>query len=141
MQVERERINSVHDGTYDVDDASWSASLKSDDHDDDDVPTTVPGDSSSGESVKNGDKRPEEIGIQSSTRAKKEVQQVKLLLLIVVLLSIVGAVLVYIYTTRSEQEQFERQFEDDANKVSFGFLVYCTKNVLCDFEQQRPFLD
>jgi hypothetical protein len=113
LQVQREQIHEQEneEEVYDEDDVSSGSSIV-----DEDIPTEP--ESSDGEEIfnKKGDK--EETGIQSSKKTKKEVRQVKLLVLIVVLISIVGAILVFFYTTMSEQQQFEHQFEDDANKVS-----------------------
>ena len=52
----------------------------------------------------------------------REVRQIKLVIILVLLISIAGAIAVFIYTKNSEQDQFVNQFEDDANKVRNGIL-------------------
>jgi hypothetical protein len=47
-----------------------------------------------------------------------EVRQVKLLVILVVLFSICGAVSVFFYTKSSENQQFQRQYDDDSSKVN-----------------------
>jgi hypothetical protein len=54
-----------------------------------------------------------------TTRA--EVRQMKVLVLLAVLFSICGAVGVFFYTKLSENKQFQKQYEDDSNKVCFAY--------------------
>ena len=55
--------------------------------------------------------------VLSSAQTNKEVRQVKVIIILVLLISIAGAIAVFFYTKYSEQEEFENQFNDDANKV------------------------
>lgn len=59
----------------------------------------------------------EEIKQQIAVEETKHVNQVKFLFFIVLVVSIIGAVLVYIYMERLEQDQFESKFYADAEKV------------------------
>ena len=58
-----------------------------------------------------------DTGITSSVQTRQKVRQVKLVIVMVLLISIAGAVAVFFYTQRSEQNDFESQFTYDANKV------------------------
>ena len=111
VHVQREQIYEQEEEEMYNDDVSLGSSLVDDNN-------TEP-ESTVGEEMfhQKGDKK--ETGIQSSSKTRKEVRRVKFLVLIVVLISIIGAILVFFYTKSSEQQQFEHQFEDDANKVSF----------------------
>lgn len=63
--------------------------------------------------------------ISSSAQTKREVRQIKVIIVLVLLISIAGAVAVFYYTKSSEQKEFENQFYDDANKVrvsNIGFI-------------------
>lgn len=47
----------------------------------------------------------------------KDVKRVRILIILVLLMSAVGATSVYLYSTHLENEQFEKQFEYEGNKV------------------------
>ena len=47
----------------------------------------------------------------------KDIKRVRILIILVLLMSAVGATSVYLYSTHLENEQFEQQFEYDGNKV------------------------
>jgi hypothetical protein len=47
----------------------------------------------------------------------RAVRNVKYIVVLVLLISIAGAIAIYLYIKNSEQTQFENSFNDDANKV------------------------
>ena len=65
----------------------------------------------------NNNNDPNSNGISSSAETLKEVRQIKIIIVLVLLVSIAGAISVFFYTKYSEQNEFEVQFENDANKV------------------------
>ena len=67
-------------------------------------------------------------GISSSAETLREVRQIKIVILLVLLVSIAGAISVFFYTRHSEQQEFEIQFENDANKVTYILFSY---KILC----------
>lgn len=55
--------------------------------------------------------------IKFAAKETKQVNQIKVFAVLVLIVSIVGALMVYFYMTRLEQDLFETSFSDDANKV------------------------
>lgn len=49
----------------------------------------------------------------------KDVRNMKIVILFMLLVTMSGALAVYMFTRNSEEARFEQEFEDDANKVRF----------------------